>query len=189
LSEKFKNIRGTIISGIVLFVPIFVLLAILQNIYQFMSGFGQKLAAMLGIKTIGGISAGPILTTILLLIIFYLSGLLVRFTLVTKAKEWIENSVLVYVPNYSKYKAKMMSKLQPTKDERQPAVVEINDYLKPCLIVNDSDSKTTIFLPSTPDTDNGEVLIVESRKVKAIDMDIKDFKNSILMSGKGLKYS
>jgi len=169
--------------------PAFVLIAVIEKIFGFLSGFGKGLAASLGLKSIGGISAAPIVTTILLLLIFYLCGLLVRFTFVTKAKEWIENSVLIYIPNYSKYKAKMMSKLQPTKDERKPALVEINDYLKPCLIVSSSESMTTVFLPSSPDTDNGEVLIVDSGKVRTLNMDATEFKNSLLLSGKGLKYN
>ena len=189
MKEQFKKIQRTVISGVVLFIPIFVLIAILEKVFGFLSGFGKGLASTLGLKSIGGVSAAPIVTTILLIIIFYLCGLLVRFTLVTKVKEWLENSVLNYVPNYAKYKAKMLAKVQPTKDERQPALVEINEYLKPCLIVSTSDSKTTVFVPSSPDTDNGEVLIVDSRKVKAIRMDIIEFKNSLLLSGKGMKYN
>jgi uncharacterized membrane protein len=189
LKEQLKKIQRTVISGIVLFIPVFVLLAILEKVFGFLSGFGKGLASTLGLKSIGGVSAAPIVTTILLVIIFYLSGLLVRFALVTKAKEWIENSVLNYVPNYAKYKAKMLAKVQPTKDERKPALVEINDCLKPCLIVSSSESKTTVFVPSCPDTDNGEVLIVDSKKVKAIKMDIIEFKNSLLLSGRGLKYN
>ena len=189
MKEQFKKIQRTLISGVILFIPVFILLAVFQKIYGFFSGFGKNLASSLGLKSVGGGSAEPIVTTILLIIIFYLSGLLVRFTLVTKVKEWIENSVLIYVPNYSKYKAKMMAKVQPSKDERKPALVEVNDYLKPCFIVSSSDSKTIVFLPSSPDTDNGEVLIVESSKVKAINMDFTEFKNSLLLSGKGLKYN
>ncbi len=187
MKEKFKKIRQTIISGIILFIPVFVLIAIIEKVFGFLSGFGKGIASTLGLKSIGGVSAAPIVTTVLLIIIFYLCGLLVRFTLVTKAKEWVESSVLNYVPNYAKYKAKMLAKVQPTKDERQPALVEINDYFKPCLIVSSSDSKTIVFIPSSPDTDNGEVLIADSRKVKAINMDIAEFKNSLLLSGKGMK--
>ncbi len=189
MSERIKKFKGTIISGIILFIPVFIILALIEKIYAFLFGFGTKIAQILGLTSIGGKAAAPVVTTILLLIIFYISGLLVRFTLVTRAKEWIENSVLIYVPNYNKYKAKMMTKLQPVKDERQPAVVQIGDYLKPCLIVSSLDSKTTIFIPSTPDTDYGEVMIVDTAKVKKINMNSADFKNAILMSGKGLNYN
>ena len=44
-----------------------------------------------------------ILTTVLLIVIFYLFGLLTKISAVTKSKEWFENNVLSYVPNYSKF--------------------------------------------------------------------------------------
>lgn len=40
---------------------------------------------------------------------------------------------------------------------------------------------------STPDTDYGEVWIVDTRRVKEIDMTPKELKTSLLLSGKGLK--
>lgn len=189
MKAKIKSIRETIISGIILFIPIFILIAIFEKIYGVLSGFGKSLASTLGLKSVAGISTEPILTTFLLIIIFYLSGLLVHYAFITKAKEWIENSVLIYIPNYSKYKAKMMSKLHPVADERQPALVDINGHLKPCLIVSSSDSKSVIFLPSCPDTDIGEVLIVESSRVRNINMSVPEFKNALLLSGKGLKHN
>ena len=187
MKDKLKKIRGTIISGIILFIPVFVLIAIFEKVYNALSGFGKNLAALLEIDSIIGVSAVPILTTILLLLVFYVSGVLVRFAFITKAREWIENSILTYIPNYSKYKAKMLLKLQPVIDERQPALVDINGNLKPCLIVNSDDSKSVIFLPSSPDTDNGEVIIVDTNKVKKIDMSVKEFKQALLLSGKGFK--
>lgn len=189
MKDKIRRIRGIILSGIILFIPVFVLFAIFEKVYGILSGFGKNLASTLGLKSVVGISTVPIITTILLIIVFYLGGLLVRFAFVTKAKERIENSVLIYIPNYSKYKAKMMSKLQPTADERQPALVDLNGILKPCLIVSSSDSKSIIFLPTSPDTDIGEVLIVESGRVRNINMSITEFKNALLLSGKGLKYN
>jgi hypothetical protein len=78
-----------------------------------MYGFGHKLTGMLGLNNIEGFDLAPVLTTVLLIVVFYLCGLLVRFTQITVVKEWIENTILVYIPNYSKLKAKMMAKLQP----------------------------------------------------------------------------
>ena len=187
MKTLFKKIRSTFISGIILFLPIFILLAIFQKVYGFMYGFGHKLTGMLGLNNIEGFDLAPVLTTVLLIIVFYLFGLLVRFSQITTVKEWIENTILVYIPNYSKLKAKMMAKLQPGKDARQPALVAINDVWKPGFLVSSSDGKSTVFMPSTPDTDYGEVWIVETSRVKEIDMTPKEFKTSLLLSGKGLK--
>lgn len=80
----------------------------------------------------------------------------------------------------------MMAKLQPGQDLRQPALVEMHEGWKPGLLVSDESGKSTVFMPSTPDTDYGEVWIVDSKKVTLLNMTLKEFKTSLLLSGKGL---
>jgi uncharacterized membrane protein len=189
MKDLFNKVKNTIISGIVLFLPVFILVAIFQKVYGFLFGFGHKLTGMLGLDKVEGFDFAPVLTTVLLIVVLYLFGLLVRFSTVTKVKEWIENNVLVYIPTYSKYKAKMMAKLQPGQDLRQPAMVEMQDGLKPCLLVSSESGNSTIFLPSTPDTDLGEVWIVDSKRVTEVSMTLKEFKTAMLLSGKGLKFN
>ncbi len=187
MKETFKKIKKTFIAGVILFLPVFVLLSIFQKIYGFIFGFGKKLTGLLGLGGVPGWDFAPALTTVLLIVIFYLFGLLTRFTAVTRGKEWFENNILSYVPNYSKFNAKMTIKLQPGEDLRQPALIEINDFWKPGFLIHSEKGKSTIFMPSTPDTDYGEVWVVETKRVKEINMTAKEFKKSILLSGKGLK--
>lgn len=187
MKDQFKKVKNTIISGIVLFLPVFILVAIFQKVYGFLFGFGHKLTGMLGLDKVEGLDFAPVLTTVLLIVVLYLFGLLVRFSTVTKVKEWIENNVLIYIPTYSKYKSKMMAKLQPGQDLRLPAMVEMHDGLKPCLLVSSDSGKSIVFMPSTPDTDLGEVWIVDTKRVFEVNMTLKEFKTAMLLSGKGLK--
>jgi len=188
VKEIIKNLKNTFIAGIVLFLPAFVLLAIVQKVYGFMYGFGHKFTELLGLKGVDGLEVAPIITAVLLMVIFYLCGLLVRFSVVTRGKEWIENTVLVYVPNYSKHKAKMMAKLQPGQDLREPVLVEMAGAWKPGFLISTVDEKSTVFLPSTPDTDYGEVWVVDTLNITKLDMTQKELKTALLTSGKGLKF-
>lgn len=181
MKDLFTKVKNTFVSGIILFLPVFILAAIFKKVYDFMFGFGHKFTQMLGLEK----DFAPVLTTAFIILLFYSFGLLVRFSTVTKVKEWIENNVLVYIPTYSKYKAKMMAKLQPGQDLRQPVLVERADGWKPGFLISSEDGKSTVFLPSTPDTDYGEVWIVESSKITEVNMTPKEFKTSLLLSGKG----
>ena len=187
MKETIKKIKKTFIAGVILFLPVFVLLSIFQKVYGFIFGFGKKLTDLLGLSNVPGWDFAPALTTVLLIVIFYLFGLLTKISAVTKSKEWFENNVLSYVPNYSKFNAKMTIKLQPGEDLRQPALIEINDFRRPGFLIHSEEGKSTVFMPSTPDTDYGEVWVVDTKKVKQINMNAKEFKKSILLSGKGLK--
>jgi uncharacterized membrane protein len=182
MKNAFHKIKNTFISGIILFLPLFILAAILQKVYTFMFGFGHKITGLLGMEK----DFVPVLTTVLVILLFFIFGLLVRFSMVTKTKEWIENNLLVYIPTYSKYKAKMMAKLQPGVDLRQPVLVEMNESWKPGLLVTETEDKSTVFMPSSPDTDYGEVWVVKSECVQKLAMTVKDLKTSLLLGGKGL---
>ena len=184
MKETFKKIKSTIISGVILFLPVFILVSLFQKVYGFVYGIGHKLTVILGLDSASGWVT--VMSAILLVIIVYVFGLIAKLTSVTKAKEWFENNVLNYVPNYSKYNAKMTTKLQPGEDLRQPALIGINDLWKPGFLISSENGKSTVFMPSTPDTDYGEVWVVETGRVKELNMTAKEFKKSLHLSGKGL---
>jgi len=189
MKKILAQFKETVISGIVLFLPIFVLMAIFKNVYTKLYGSGHKLMKIFGLNADEDKKWIPLATLFLFIVILYLLGLLVQFAAVTKMKEWIENNVLLYIPTYSKYKAKMMAKLQPEDVERQPILVEMNGGWKPGFLINTDGEKSTVFLPTTPDIDYGEVWIMENYKISKIDLTTKEFKNSLLLSGKGMKTS
>jgi len=117
--DKFKN---TILSGILFFLPVFFLVGLIQKLWNSLTGFGAKLASLVGVKSIAGIGAASLLTTILLILIFYICGLLVQLAFIGKFKSWIENTLLQYIPGYLTYKVKMEEKL--FKKERKGAIYQ-----------------------------------------------------------------
>ena len=187
MKETIKKVKSTVISGIILFLPIFILLSIFKSIYTKLYKYGHKLTQILGLEGADEKKWVPFVTLLLVVVLFFICGLLARFAMIGKMKEWIENNVLLYIPTYSKYKAKMTAKLQPEEDVRPPILVELNGAWKPGFLIKTIDDKTTVFLPTTPDIDYGEVWIVENAKVTLLEMTTKEFKTSLLLSGKGMK--
>jgi uncharacterized membrane protein len=149
--------------------------------------YGHKLTEILGLDNAGDKKWVPFVTLFLVVVLFFICGLLARFAMIGKMKEWIENNVLLYIPTYSKYKAKMTAKLQPEEDVRPPVLVELNGAWKPGFLIKTNEEKSTVFLPTTPDIDYGEVWIVENARVSLLEMTTKEFKTSLLLSGKGMK--
>nr|WP_315150225.1 DUF502 domain-containing protein [uncultured Flavobacterium sp.] len=187
MKKTIKKIKDTVISGIVLFLPIFILLSIFKSVYTKLYKYGHKLTEILGLDNAGDKKWVPFVTLFLVVVLFFICGLLARFAMIGKMKEWIENNVLLYIPTYSKYKAKMTAKLQPEEDVRPPVLVELNGAWKPGFLIKTNDEKSTVFLPTTPDIDYGEVWIVENARVSLLEMTTKEFKTSLLLSGKGMK--
>jgi uncharacterized membrane protein len=189
MKKTIGKIKDTIIAGIVLFLPVYILYTVFKKVYYSLYKYGHKLAEILGLEDAGDKKSVPFVTLFLVLVLLFICGLLVRFAMVTKIKEWIENIVLLYIPTYSKYKAKTMAKLEPEEDARPPVLVEMNGAWKPAFLIQTENNKSTVFLPSTPDIDLGDVWIVDSNKVTELPMTSIEFKNAILLSGRGIKTS
>jgi uncharacterized membrane protein len=185
--KKFlENSRNTILSGILFFLPIFFLLGLIQKVWHSLTGFGAKLAALVGVKSVAGIGAASIVTTLLLILIFYICGLLVRFAFIGKFRNWIENTLLQYIPGYLTYKVKMEEKLIKKADTRQPVLVITPIGKRPGLLIESTAQSATVYLPNTPDTNNGQVLIVDLSTIRHIKGDAKSLLKSVQYSGKGI---
>jgi uncharacterized membrane protein len=187
MKNFFQHLRRTIISGIVFLIPVFVITVIMQNLYNKLTGFGKQLAAMLGIKTVAGVGAATIGTTILLILAFYCFGLLVRFTMFTSLRNWIDRG-LMFIPGYVNYKVKMEEKLMPKTESRTAALIRNGDVERPGFLMHRENHKCTVFIPNTPDTDAGQVWIVDEQQVKELGPADAAFLNGIRHSGKNLKF-
>ena len=106
------------LSGVLLFLPIYFIWGLIQKIWYSLIKYGSKIAGMSNIKQVAGIGVTAIITTILLILIFYIAGLLIRFSIIGKIKNWIENSLLQYIPGYLTYRVKMEESLTKKVDNR-----------------------------------------------------------------------
>lgn len=182
----FNHLRSTIISGIVFLIPVFVIIVILQNLFSKLTGFGKQLSSMLGIKSVAGVGAATIGTTIVLLLSFYLFGLLFRFAMFSSFRNWIDKW-LMYIPGYVNYKVKMEEKLMPKVEARIAAMIRTGDVERPGFLVHRENGKCTVFVPNTPDTDSGQVWVVDNHQVRELGIADAAFLNGIRHSGKNLK--
>lgn len=186
MNKFFQHIRDTVLSGIILLIPIFVVIMIFQNLYDKLTGFGAHLAKLLGLKAIGHIGAVSLATSLILIVLLYGCGLLVKLTKVSKVQHWLETNLLQFIPGYLNYKVKMEEKLMPKLEHRPPVLVRIGNADRPGFLTDSSGGKCTVFIPTAPDINNGEVWIVDESTVTELDTSDKQFKAAIMHSGKGL---
>jgi uncharacterized membrane protein len=186
MKTSLSKFRDTIISGILFFLPVFFLMGLIQKLWHSLTGFGAKLSALIGVKSVAGVGVTSIATTLILVLIFYICGLLVRFAFIGKFKNWIENTLLQYIPGYLTYKVKMEEKLIKKDDTRKPVLVVTADGARPGLLIETKGPSATVYIPNSPDTNNGQVWVVDSSNIKNLQGDAKALLKSVQYSGKGL---
>lgn len=186
IKRHIANFRNTILKGVLLFLPLYFIWGLIQKIWYSLIKYGSKIAGLSNIKQVAGIGATAIITTILLILIFYIAGLLIRFSIIGKIKNWIENSLLQYIPGYLTYRVKMEESLTKKVDNRKPVLVATSEGSRPGLEIERLGQSVTVYIPNSPDTNYGEVWLVDSSQVTLLKGDIYTFLKCVQFSGKGL---
>ncbi len=186
MQNFLQHLKTRIIAGVIFLIPVFVIIMILQKLWKILSGSGHYIANTLGLKPLFGNNSAQIATGLLLILLFYFFGWLVRFSILNRWRDWIENALLQYIPGYLTYKAQLQEKISPTEDPRQPVLIETITGKRPGLLIEELPDQMVIFLPNSPDTNNGEVLLVEKSKVTKLDIKAAPFMKNMQKFGKGV---
>ena len=159
--------KTTLIGGILVILPIYI-------------------AVLLLAKTVGGVLAllAPVIAqvpaavefrqivAILLLVICFVVGLIVRTGPGLRAKNIFERAVLEKLPGYTFLRG-LAKRLTGRSEEQalQPALVEIEDALVPALIVEElEDGSYTVLVPSAPTPMAGSIYILARDRVHPVNI-------------------
>jgi uncharacterized membrane protein len=186
MKKVLHHVRTTVASGILFLIPAFVVVMIFQNLYGKLTGFGVHLAKFLGLPSIGHIGAVSIATSLIIIALIYLAGLLVKISMVSKFRNWLDANVLQFIPGYINYKVKMEEKVMQKTDHRPPVLVRVGDVSRPGFLTDRFENSCVVYVPSAPDTNTGEVWVVPEQQVTILSTSEKAFKQAIMHNGKNL---
>lgn len=189
MKKLLSHIRLTMTSGTLLVIPVFALFLILREFYARLKGFGGRLSEFLGLEHMVGLWAVALGTILVLLLLFYFGGLLVRFSVLTRATAWLEDNFLQFLPGYLGYKVKMEEKLSSNKRDKQPVLVTVGQVTRPGFLKGEDNGRCIVFIPNTPDINNGEVWIVDAAQVREINASLAEFKTAIMHGGRQIRIS
>ena len=187
LLGKFRDIT---ISGILALLPLYVFLIVISKAWKSLSSIGTGIAQMLGMKSILGVGGATVFSGLLVIAIWLVTGLLVRYSFLGAVSKAAEKQLSKYIPDYDSYKAKAEEKLQH-KVRVLPytsALVRYADYWEPGYIVEqDEEGNCVVFLPEVPETNKGHVLLVRNEQVRIVEsMTANQLDASLKKIGKGL---
>ncbi len=105
MKKAIEHIKNRILARIILIIPVFVIITIVQKLWTSLNSAGSLVSEKLGLKALLGTHSVTLATTLMLVILFYVLGWLVKFSLLNRFRDWIENCLLQYIPGYLSYKA------------------------------------------------------------------------------------
>ena len=181
-----SRLYNNILSGILFVIPLFFVAKLTIQIWQHLREYGEKMARVFDIKTFAGVGFATIATTLLLVLLFYVFGLLIRYAYIGSFRNWIENNMLEYIPGYINFKVKVEEKILKLQESCQPVLLETPEGGRPALLIETVGDLSTLFIPNCPDTDIGQVVVVANSRFKKMDGTARKMLQSVQFSGRGL---
>jgi uncharacterized membrane protein len=182
--------RDITISGVLALLPLYLLLIVINKAWKSLSSVGAGISQMLGMKSILGVGGATVFSGLLIIAIWLVTGLLVRYSFLGAVSKAAERQLSKYVPDYDSYKAKAEEKLQH-KVRVLPytsVLLRFEEYWLPGYIVEQDEGGTcVVFLPEIPETNRGHIVLVRKDHVKIVESITANQLNASLKEmGKGL---
>jgi uncharacterized membrane protein len=160
--------KTTLIGGVLIILPIYIAVLLLAKAAQALLGLLAPLTSQIP----AGTEFREVVAILLLVVVCFVVGLIVRTGPGLRAKNAFEQAVLEKLPGYAFVRG-FAKRLTGRSEEQtlQPALVEIEDALVPALIVEAlDDGSYTVLVPSAPTPMAGSIYILPRDRVHPVDI-------------------
>lgn len=188
-SRPFRFLQTTLIGGLFFLVPLIAVIVILGKVWIKLIGVGAKLSKIMGLKSMAGIEGGPIMTAVIFIIICLLAGLLIKLTLFTRMRDWIDAQLLKYIPGYEFYRISLEQKMtkEDVQNTRTPVLITMSGVSQLGVVVEElADGRKVVFVATKPNTREGSIYVVDDASIATLNTDEAGMNKLLLMQGKGL---
>jgi hypothetical protein len=186
----FGHLRDIAISGFFALLPLYVLFIVITKAWKSLSSVGAGIAGMFGLKSILGVGGSTVLSGLLVITLWIVIGLLVRFSFMAALSRAAERAMSKYIPGYDTYKAIAEEKLQHKVRalDYESALIRWQEYWRPVYIVEQGEHGTCVlFLPDVPETNKGHILLAKKGDVRVLSsITANQFDASLKKMGRGL---
>jgi hypothetical protein len=184
------HLRDVAISGFFALFPVYVMFVVITKAYTSLASVGTRISGMFGVKSILGVGGTTVFSGLLLIAIWIVTGLLVRFSFMSALSRGLERGLSKFLPGYDTYKKMAEEKLQ-NEIKILPytsALIRWQEYWQPGYIVEqDKDGNCVVFLPEIPETNKGRILLAKQDQVRMMSSVTANELDALLkQTGKGL---
>jgi len=184
-----KKISEFILSrlgvGLLAVAPIYLAGLLLLKVMKSFAAIARPFAKLLP----KWLPAEHILSLLLVLIVCFLIGLMVRTPAGRTGWERMENSLFKRIPGYGLFRSLTQQLTGKAQDQAwKPALAEIEEALVPAFIIEEhEDGRFTVFVPSVPTPFAGAIYILTPDRVHPLDVPFTSALKAVSHWGSGTK--
>jgi len=176
---------SSLVGGAIILAPIYLSILLVLKAMQAVAGLVKPIAKLLP----DWFPAERILSLVLVLVVCFLIGVVIRTRAGQAIKERIEKSLLERIPGYALFRS-LTQQLAGSREEQvwKPALAEIEEALVPAFIIEEfDDGRFTVFVPAAPTPLSGSVYILTPERVHPVDVPFIQAIKSLSRWGSGSK--
>ncbi|MCK5351601.1 DUF502 domain-containing protein [bacterium] len=166
-----KFFKTTLAGGFFFLLPAVLMYLIFGQIFDLAISLGTPIADLLPENAFGGAETDRIVATLLLLVVCFLAGLVMKTQIGRRIETWLEKTILEPIPGYSVLQ-KFSQTIYAAKSSNtfQAAIVQVSDGLRtPALVVEEhSSGDYTVLFPIAPTPTLGTLQIVSRERVQKV---------------------
>ena len=105
MRQQIHFVRTTIVGGFLVVLPVALVLLLLDEILAVFVAALDPVAELLPVEEIGGVATARLLAIVVVLLAFFVAGLITLTRLGNALGGWLERSLLNYLPGYALVKS------------------------------------------------------------------------------------
>lgn len=187
MKRTFDFIKSMIVGGIVFFIPLIILIVILQKAFQLSAVLVVPIIKLLNVTQIFGIGAEIIISIILILFLLYLGGLISKTSAAKKIISKLEDNLLSKVPGYDLIKKTSESFAGfDSENSLTTVLARIEDAWQLAFLIEEMEGENyAVYIPGTPNPLSGSVYFLEKERIKKTTIPMKDAMKCLRGLGSG----
>ena len=187
MKNTYDFLKNMIIAGIIFFIPLVILIVILQKAFQILAVLVSPIIKLLNITNVFGIGAEIFISIILTLFLLYMGGLLAKTTRAKTAIAKLEESLLSKIPGYEVLKKTGESFAGFETDNKLHTVLaRIEDAWQLAFLIEEIEGENyAVYIPGAPNPMSGSVYILEKERIKRTNIPMRDAMKCLRGLGDG----
>ncbi|BAU63530.1 hypothetical protein STA3757_08950 [Stanieria sp. NIES-3757] len=165
-----RFVQNTIIGGIFFLIPVVVAAAIFGKAFKITRSISVPLSEALGADSLKDVVFVDTLTVFCLVALCFLAGLFSKSIWGKKLFNFLDVLLQKFIPGYTVFKS-MTSEVDVNKSASslKPVLIRLDDQSQIAFEVErTATQQVVVFLPGSPDTRSGSVVLVDSERVTSI---------------------
>ena len=187
MKQLFDFVKTTVIGGVLFLVPLIVLALLLGKAWQFAAQAFKPIEALVPGGGTVAIIAVDLLAVLVLVLIGFLAGLVVRTAYGSRMRDRLEQLVLRKLPGFTLLKSMAHGIIRNEAGSSvQVALANIEDsWVLSFIMEQHPDGLLTVFVPSSPTPVGGSVYYMTEAQVKRLDIPVSEAVTCIMQLGIG----